>query len=165
MAIATIGRQYIGHYVKLLLVGLTYFIITGVVIVTSALMTIALLKFVKIIQQKNFKKDLNRVFIGLQIASLMIWSAAWIAIGIDFLVHMENLSLYSHVKMITITDEISINANLANFLIMALILYKSARVAALRRRDYTGEMTDVTFLQYLKTKYLLQEQQEANVNS
>lgn len=95
----------------------------------------------------------------------MIWSAAWVAIGIDFLVHMENLSLYSHVKMITITDEISINANLANFLIMALILYKSVRVAALRRRDYTGEMTDVTFLQYLKTKYLLQEQQEANSNS
>lgn len=76
----------------------------------------------------------------------MIWSAAWIIIGIDFLVHMRNLKAYSHVKMITITDEISINANLVNFMIMALILYKSAKVAALRRRDYTGEMTNVTFL-------------------
>lgn len=65
MAIATIGKEYIGHDVKLLLVGLTCSIVTVVVIATSTLMTIALLKFVKIIQQRNFKKDLNRVFIGL----------------------------------------------------------------------------------------------------
>ena len=65
MAIATIGKEYIGHDVKLLLGLITCSIVTVVVIATSTLMTIALLKFVKIIQQRNFKKDLNRVFIGL----------------------------------------------------------------------------------------------------
>ena len=92
------------------LVAISYCILTLVVLTTSVMMSIALIKFVRIVSSRNFRRDLNRAFVFAQIISLVVWVLAWMLIGIEFLYHIGDLDHYDFVKTITIVDIFSMHS-------------------------------------------------------
>ena len=98
-------------------------------------MTVALWKFTQLVSRMPFKSDLNRCLIFIEILSILGWAAASFGIGIEFCCHYNDIYNYKYIRSIAIMDLITIDANLINFTIMWLILYKSFKASGLRLKQ------------------------------
>ena len=105
--------------------GVSLVLLSVLVLVVASFMTVALWKFTQLVSRMPFKSDLNRCLVFIEILSILGWAVGSFGIGIEFCCHYNDIYSYKYIRSIAIMDLITIDANLINFTIMWLILYKS----------------------------------------
>ena len=136
-----------------LLVGWIYLVLQIVVILV--LMAISLHKFVKAVSKLGGQGNINRSYIIVQILGLFVWTSTWIVEGIALLSHYKQLYReYPPMRNIVIYDGISFFANLFNFMIIAVVIYKSSKVVCPKHDPYLKQ--DFSLLAYLRNQYVTQ---------
>ena len=115
--------------------GVSMVLLCLVVFVIATIMSMALWKFTRIVSSMPFKSDLNRFLIFIEILSIFGWAAGSFGIGIEYCVNYDSLYEYKYMRDITIMDLTTINANLINFTVMALILNRSSNAAGQRHKQ------------------------------
>ena len=72
-------------------------------------------------------RDLNTTALTIQIIGLVLWTCCWITDGVLYYVHYSDAELFEPVRNFLIVDAVSFTCTLVNFLIIAFVIYKSAR--------------------------------------
>ena len=124
--------------------GVSIVILSILVVTIATMMTVALWKFTAILSGTTNKADLRIFIIFIEILSIMTWAAASFAIGLEFCIAYDEIFYYQHIRAISIMDLVTVDASVVNFGIIGLILYKSSKVASMRRKL---AVTDPTQLQ------------------
>ena len=106
------------------LLSIAYIVLSFVVFAASSLMTVALFTIVRTVSRMHLRKEMNRMPVMLQLASILVWALAWDAIGIDWLVYFSQLTSYSHIKNIVVIDLVGLNSHFVNLMIMAAIMFR-----------------------------------------
>ena len=100
---------------------------------TTVFMMITLRKL-HVIAQKVQGQQWNRWLAILQLTSTIIWAGCWFGIFAAPVIYDNNYSDYHYFMLITSLDFVSIDAIAINFCIMALILYRSSKVATYKHQ-------------------------------
>ena len=114
--------------------GLCVVVLSILVIMIATMMTVALWKFTTILSGTTNKADLRLFIVFIEILSIMTWAAATFSIGLEICIVNEDIYEYQHIRAVSIMDLVTIDASVINFGIIGLILYKSSKVASLRRK-------------------------------
>ena len=114
--------------------GISVVILSILVIMIATMMTVALWKFTTILSGTTNKADLSFFIVFIEILSIMTWAAASFAIGLVISIATDEIYEYKHIRALSILDLVTIDASVVNFGIIGLILYKSSKVASLRRK-------------------------------
>lgn len=117
-----------------------------VVVGTTLAMTLAFLKFIRIVQRTQTNSDFNRCYIVVQIIGLLFWFIAWVAGGIFLLTHGADFHDFSLTKNILIIDTLGFMATMLNFLIIAYVIYKTSVIAAAGKHQQSEQSTLLSFL-------------------
>ena len=92
-------------------------------------MMVAFIKFIRIVSRTHDKRDFNRWYIAVQIIGLALWITLWIIAGVYITIYKDDLTLYDLDFNIIVIDTCGFSANLMNFGIIALVIYKQSKVA------------------------------------
>ena len=96
-----------------------------------------------------------------QILGLIIWIGSWTIEGIYFFRFVKGANEYNRILLILVFNSVTLVANLLNFIIIAVVVYKSSKVIQLNHDPALKE--DVSLLAYLRSQCIAQE--KANVSS
>ena len=107
----------------------SFALLTLVVMGTSIAMIAAFMKFYRIVSSTQEKPDFNRLYIAIQIAGLSIWLIAWTLGGIFLLIYGGDFNDYYLDRNLIFCVSISFTSTMLNFLIIALVIYKSSIAA------------------------------------
>ena len=114
--------------------GLSVVVLSILVIMIATMMTVALWKFTTLLSGTTNKADLRLFIVFIEILSIMPWAAATFAIGLEISIVNDDIYEYQHIRAVSIMDLVTIDASVINFGIIGMILYKSSKVASLRRK-------------------------------
>lgn len=136
----------------------SFCLLSLVVVGTSLAMTIAFFKFIRIVQRTQTSSDFNRCYIVVQIIGLLFWLAAWVIGGIFLFLYDSDFHDFYLSRNLLLLDLVGFMATMLNFLIIAYVIYKTALVAALSKKNRndlnsSGGETSRTVLSFLQVQY------------
>ena len=132
-----------------------------VTVIIMLLLAVSLYKFVKVVKKLGGQGNINQSFIVVQILGLIIWIGSWTIEGIYFFRFVKGANEYKRILLILVFNSVTLVANLLNFIIIAVVVYKSSKVIQLNHDPALKE--DVSLLAYLRSQCIAQE--KANVSS
>lgn len=123
------------------------------------LLAVSLLKFVKVVKRLGGQDNVNQSFVGVQIVGLIIWIGSWTIEGIYFFRFATGANEYKRILLILVFNSVTLVANLFNFIIIAVVIYKSSKVIQLNHDPALNE--DVSLLAYLRSQCIAQQNANA----
>jgi len=103
----------------------SWLIEVSIIVASISLMSLALLKFIRIVSRIQAQGVLNRRFIITQIVSLAFFMVVWVMEGCFFVQHYTDMDAYKPVKYLVISDNIGVVTDEIILFIIAFVIYKS----------------------------------------
>ena len=124
-----------------------YIILTAVMISTAVFMTLAMIKFLRVVSHQN----MNIWLIAIQIFGLAFWTLARLAAGTILVAYYHNYQEYLMDRDILICGIFGFFGDVLHFFIIAYVIYKSSIVAGNHSHD--KEQKRVTLLSKLQDQH------------
>ena len=115
------------------------------------------MKFYRIVSQTQERPNFNKCYIVVQIIGLSVWVISWVLAGIFLLVHHIDFDDFKLDRNLLITHALSFFATMFSYIIMALVIYKSAIFAG-KDETEAGQLHGITLVSGLRDQFYLERQ-------